>query len=374
MRPLRLVAIIATAMLACGGDSPGNPLDAGAAVGLAGSWQLESGVLFPAGDEIDAIDYIELVATTDSGRAGTGTVFGSSASGLLGCGPVLFAELESGSVAFEVPDLGVVLDVRALERPDDDVLLLTDSAGQTVELHRVEAIPDEARCVEASPIASVPLPIEADRSGLVPDGTALWYEAADGTWIPYNPADDTFGAAEAIPFTVGQFTHIHALQDADFWAHCGCGQNRSLRRLARDTGNTVDEVDTNTFSEPVNVRGIAFDGDSLLVTGNDPFSFESKILVVATSPGVPAELLSAKELGFRTQGLGLRGGQVWTITQALGSTLVRFDPVTGNVLDSAKLPRDLTATGAIAWIDDTAYVLGRFEPDGEESIIKLNVP
>jgi hypothetical protein len=371
-----LAPAIALALSAagCGGvtETPGPDASSGQpAASLAGTWEVvAAGGLFAPRSGVDAIEFVELIPSSDSATSGGGTAFGSAESGLTGCAQLTYAELSSGSVSLEVPALNV-RDVGLVEYVDADNVRITDGLSLVTELRRAAAIPDELSCNDTVVLAELPLPFAPEGfSGLVNDGTRLWYEAADETWIPLDPTDDTFGTPQPIPAGAGQFSHIHAHQEGDFWTHCGCGGSEDARRVSPADGSTIDNVDTTALPTTIGIRGIAVAGPDLILAGFDFSDRLDKLLVVETAPGVEPTLKDEVVPAFNIGPLTTRDTQVWMLSAVLGPSLVRFDPTTGAVRESVKLPPDLFVI-AFAWVDDIAYVLGSRADDPVSRLFKL---
>lgn len=376
MSRISIVFVGLVSLTACGGVDTEPLPDAAPPPSLAGTWQVQSGDLFALGNSgLDRVDFVELDPALDGARAGSGQLFASSESGLIACAPLVYSEPDGDAITLSVPQLSPP-DVRIVEHDGDDHAIVTDAFGNQSELVRVDEVPAASRCVEASidNMFDLPAPV-ASFTGLVNDGSRLWYEASDKTWIPFNPATNEFEAAVPVPTTAGQFTHIHAFQGGDFWTHCGCGGSESAKRINPTTGDTIDTVDTSGLPTTISVRGIAFDGTNLILAGFDFDGNGIKVLTINLGAN-PHTILSEVAPSFSSNTLGLHGSEIWTQTQALGINLVQFNPADGSVLRTIKMPDDVGISVfslAFTWFGNKVYAVGRRD-SGNDVMLEITVP
>lgn len=341
------LALLTIATMGCSGGG------GGARPALTGSWEYVSGALFP---EVGTLTYLELR------EDGTGEVFGTRASNLLGCGVFLFAPLSADVLQIDIP---------ALEQGDrlmryevtGDTLTLTDVEGAATRFTRTDAIPDASRCARATETGRAVLPdAPGSFTALTFDGTNFYYGTETDVILPVNAT--TFATGTPIT-TQGSFQHIFAMDGADFWAHCGCGGSPEAQRTT-PAGVVVDLVETGTggLAHDITIRAGTWDGSRLWLYG------EGDLLRV-NSGLEPDQLDSFIALDFEPEALAFEGGTMWGVVDAIGPVLISFDPLTGEVNRTITLPAAIQYRGVVV-TGSTAYLLA--EKGTEAEIVTVTIP
>ena len=320
--------------------------------GLAGIWERTGGTLQTfSGAEAR---YLTL------GPDGSGELTASGGDGpVLSCVSLNYARNTNQTIVLD--DWEQLVGTRVYRMAQDgDTLELTDPVGATAQFARASAVDPEADCeslVEAGRFTGLPDPDSS--SGLVFDGTDLWYtEENDQHLVSVNP--ETGATGTTLPLT---YTYVHAAQGADFWAHCNCGGSEEALRVTR-AGTTVDTVQTNEeLGEEISVEAIAYQGgaDALWLHGwND--ANEGRLMKVAAS-GEPDALVEAFDLDADIGGMTFAGNELWALNE-YAQTVMRIDVATGHVTGTFSLPDRTAWWHAIAAIGDQLFVLGEGNTQG----------
>jgi hypothetical protein len=323
--------------------------------GPQGVWQRASGTLFA--DQTDAQPDL-LALNADS----TGSLTLRSAdTGVLTCGSLLHATA-GPSLLLDLTQLSLGSRLLLFAQPDGNTLQLRDTAGATAAYGRVAAVPPELQCGTFTVNARFDgLPVVPDGfSGLAFDGTSLWYEQDNtGMVFPINPGTGVLGA----PIDLGvasQFTHVHAMQGADFWTHCGCGNNQSAERRTMAAA-TVDAVNTDTdLSDFIAIDAIAYDtvGNVLYLHG---FSFDRGIsrLLRVNSNAEPDVLLGAADFSLFLNSMTWDGANLWALVGSSPQAVIRIDVNAARAVATFAVPDNSVQWQGIAAVGSQLFLIGR---------------
>jgi hypothetical protein len=249
---------------------------------------------------------------------------------------------------------------------EGDTLSLSDAAGNTSTFERAAEVAPEFECKTFTENARFEgLPEPESFSGLAFDGTSLWYEEENTEMIQQvDPASGALGTP--VDLSSSQFSHVHAMQAGDFWAHCGCGGSQEAqRRTMADV--FVDEVDTeNDLGEEISVRGIAYDpaGARLWLQGSMREGARSGVLLEVDSDAEPDVLISTKELDVSLRSMTFDGTNFWGVSGSGGSQVViQFNP-NAQVLATYESPDNNINWIGIAAVAGQLYIVGESTGSG----------
>lgn len=341
---------------ACGGGGGGS-----AAATPVGAWQYQSGTLW-SDEGAGTLTFFEFHAD------GSGAVFSASGAGMLGCAPMVYAAVSDEVLFVDVP----ALELNRLYRwtLENDTLTLTDEQGRATVFARADEVAPQARCEVPVIAEEAPLPyIPEYFSGLVDDGSMLWYEDSTSRILSIDPASWSTGAS--FTFTSTQYRHVQTFQMGDFWSHCGCGGSQSVER--RTPGNVlVDTIDTDVdLGHRIGVRGAAWDGSSLWLSG---YSYDDAAthLLEVNSGAEPDVLVSALLIDAYLEGLSFDGTDFWALGWLMGPALVRIDVATGQITRTISLPDTHQWRGLVVR-PEAAFVLGLSEDYDQGTVLELTL-
>lgn|GEM_PF-807663 len=296
--------------------------------------------------------------------------FQKTGTGVLRCNQAFFATIDASSLIIEAPGLTDSTRLLHYQLTDANSLTLTDSRGASSTLTRVTEVPVEFQCQTLTILRTFENLLDPDGfTGLAYDGTLLWYEEEDNRLIhPFDPATGTFGPPVLLDNS--QFSHVHAMQGADFWAHCGCGNGEDVQRRTQ-ADVLVDTVNTNTdLGNQISVRGIAFDSTANVLWLHG-FSFNDRVnrFLRVNAEVEPDVLLEAVDFDVILTSIAFDGTNLWGILGfGPGQEIVQIDPATFQAIATFESPnpqvswRGIAATGT-----GTLFLLG--ETDSGQGII-----
>lgn len=291
----------------------------------------------------------------------------SEETDILGCqeGPYL---VDSVGFIAQLPDAYTAIILLA-EIGADGQLTLTADDGRTATATRVSDVPEEDRCgTLAVENTFENLPDPESFTGLAFDGNSLWYEEQNTRLVfPINPATGAAGA----PANLGgsQFSHVHAMQGADFWTHCGCGGSQEAQRRT-PAGAMVDEVDTDTdLGFEIGIRGIAYDavGNVLWLHGYSYDEGKASFLRV-NSNAEPDVLISQDAFDASINALAFDGTHLWAVVgYGEAARIVEINVGTFKAVKTYKNPDNTLQWRGIAATNGSLFLLG--EAIGNEGVI-----
>ena len=338
---LVLFATLAVAGVAvgCGGGSSSKTDDNGRA---AGHWQIQGSTTF---------GFVPNVTYLDLAKDGSALLNTSDpVMGAVSCGRLIFAVLNDKILSIQFPGGGV--NYFQYKR-SGSTLTLTDAFGAQTTFKSVASIPAASTCT-ALP-ASSPLYFPATNSptlGYGPhfagEGSRFWYfrNTYDVGW--YDLATGSTGGG----FLYGQMPD--AVQGATIWAE----NNDAIVRM--DTAGTV--VDTVTTSDPtigidLSINTATFDGTDLWLGGNTTNANRTNMWLKIDSGVEPDLLLSSGLLPSYPEGMAVRNGHLFVLSQSVGDTLIEIDPATGAPVQSYLMPPGPQYWQGLAIVNGTVYSL-----------------
>jgi hypothetical protein len=334
----------------------------GAAADPTGVWEFTGGTLFDS----TGLDGEFLVLEAD----GTGRANLSGGDGaVLTCAPLRYS-LGTGRTLV-LDDMNSVLGTRVYRSElEGDGLELVDALGRTARFARASAVDPDRDCrtlVSSALVKGLPQPNQP--SGLVYDGSELWYGEDDTERIvPVDPA--TGSAGPSVPLDGGW--HVHAaLGNGDFWGHCACGGSEEAGRVTR-AGQQVDLVETGReLGEELSVEAVAVDpatGVLWLYGWND--ANQGRLFRVDAS-GEPDVLLEAFDLDAYVTGMTFGGGSLW-LMNAEAQTVMRVDPATGQVTGTFLIPDRSAYWRGVAAVGGRLFFLG--DTGAEGALLAVEMP
>ncbi len=277
--------------------------------------------------------------------------------------PVLYQAFGGGNLYF-------------YEKTDDTVLTLTDNSGNTITLTEQDELPDEALCLEFSePTAFADLePEPVEETNLVWDGTSLWYEENESRKIyPVNPSTGEVGSAYDVS-AAGQYTHIHAYQAGEFWAHCHCG-NTNDAKLIDSAGAVSSTLNTDTdLSHEISIASMAFDGTYLWLFGQNETTDDYEFIKVDTSGPTLSGVFA---FNFDLEAITWDGTYFWAITDFYSHQfIIKINPDSAGFTSAAtyKVPYPGIEWKGIASVGSDIYFLGLDEAAVNKGVITKVTP
>lgn len=273
---------------------------------------------------------------------------------VVSCAPLNYSRDSNGTLVLD--DWGFVLGTRVYRFAlQGDNLQLVSAVGLTASFERASAVdPDEDCGSLAKGALFTGLPKPHQPSGLVFDGTELWYkeDSYDDRIVPVDPESGSPGAPLAL-----SNGHVHAAQGADFWTHCNCGGSEEAYRMTR--GNQiVDEVQTGLeLGEEMSVESIAFDASTGVLWLHGWNDANQGRLMKVDASAEPDVLLQAYDLDASVTGMSFGGSSLWALNQD-GQTVMRIDPATGQVVGTFLIPDRSANWRGIAAVGGQLFLLG----------------
>lgn len=289
-----------------------------------GVWRWVSGP--PRADTTDTYTESLVLAQDGSGRLHRR----ARSAGALECPPIAYARSLSATLTIDgYGEDGAELWRGRLIGPD--TLELSDAGGELTTFERATAVDPALECVplvETRRFTGLPAP--SDFTGLAFDGVQLWYTSKNSELVqPVDPASGTAGT----PVDIGSnYNQVHAVQGGDFWTHCWCGSNEVATRRSPG-GGEVDSVDTRAdLGDPLNLRALAFDAaaGALWLYGRVPDTEDGRLFRVLSDPE-PDQLQQGGPFATRLAALTFDGSLLSGLTEASPRSVVRIDPLAGNV-------------------------------------------
>jgi hypothetical protein len=323
----------------------------------SGIWAFDSGTIFDA----SGLEPLFLVLDAD----GTGRLNASGGDGgVITCASLAYSLGVNSTLVLDLPSFSEISATRVHPYTlGASTLELRDAAGRTGSFTRADAVDPAAECgtlTQAALFTGLPEP--SFFSGLAYDGANLRYEEDNtGNVFPVDPATGAAGTPILLDNT--QFTHVHAVQDGDFWTHCGCGGSEEAGRVTA-LDSLVDEVETESeLGDEIGVRAIAYDatGGVLWLHGSNDAG-QGRLLKVDAS-GEPDVLLTAFDLDAFLSGLAFDGTSLWGVN-FFGQSLVRIDPATGTATGNFRIPNTSATWSGVAVVDSELALLGATGTEG----------
>lgn len=346
--PLSFVAFIALSagFAGCGGGGGGG----GSSNGLKGTWEVIEGELFAA-------DGVEQLTHLDFGSDSRGRIHALEAStNVRACGAFLYSASSSGVVTIDSPGLNYG-DPGArilLWDRDGDLLTVSDQLGASATLQKVDEIPAEAQCLDAT-VREIPVPYDPQgyNKNFAFDGELLWYVTPDDRLIGFDPVVAT--TAQVIEPAPG---YPIASQNGDLWTMCNCGGDETVRRYELPS-TQIDQVylpDLVDFSFYPSSGGVNAGSLWISVYNYDDGTYHLLQIDAASEPPV----LVSETIGpLADRPFTFANDSRWVLSRLLGDSLSRIGPG-GLAEETLMLPTLPHSVLAIAGEDDgnVIYMLG----------------
>jgi hypothetical protein len=326
--------------------------------GLTGIWQRSSGSLF-ADQTSSQPEFLVLNAD------GTGNLnLREPNTGVLTCGG-LFHSTSEAALVLDLSQFGFGTPVLLTSQPDGSTLALREVGGDSATFTRAAAAGAQCSAFTVNARFDGLSVVPDGFSGLAFDGASLWYEEDNtGMVFPIDPATGVLGT----PVDLGsssQFTHVHAMQGTDFWAHCGCGGSQDAQRRTM-AGATVDSVDTETdLADRIGIRGIAYDGvgNVLFLHGRSANTGVQRLLRV-NSNAEPDVLLGAVDFPVPLRSMTWDGANLWAIVSFSPPVVIRVDVNTATATATYAVPDATVEWQGIAAVGSHLFLVGRKSDKG----------
>ena len=322
---------------------------------LSGVWHYSEGPLFESSGFVP--EFIVL------NQDGTGRMnLQTPQTKVLACGSFVYSRGMTPTLTIDLSgfSIGNGVQVFPYELEGENTLRLTDHTGEMTTFNRVEEVDPAFECGIVSKDSQFDnLPEPDGFTGLAYDGTSLWYEENNTRMIyPVNPLTGATGAP--VSLSGSQFSHVHAMQGDNFWAHCGCGGSQEAQRRTM-ADMEVDEVDTGTdLGDEISIRGIAYDetGNVLWLQG---FSFDEGIrkLLKVNSNLEPDVLISSVELNISLSSMAWDGTHLWGLASSFPQVIVKINPNTAQSIGTFSIPDTSVQWYGIASVSTQLFLIGR---------------
>jgi hypothetical protein len=234
-----------------------------------------------------------------------------------------------------------------------DVLTISDETG-TSNFDRVTAVEAAADCaplVETSRLTDVPPPDSSPFFQLVFDGTNVVYRSGN---VPLAINAST-GAPATPPAFFSNYAFPYALEGADLWSGCACGNVNDTVRAA--AGAEVDRVNTNDFGASfINGLAVSQAGRLHVLANAVPPATDRKLLLIDTS-AEPDTLISSVSTDLSVTGLAFDGTSMWGFHSPT-ETVLRIDTGTGQASGTFSIPDAETRWTHLAAAPDKLFLLG----------------
>lgn len=360
-RTVRAVSLCLILGAGCGDDG-GDPAapdggaepDGGDERTLLGTWVVTGGPLLTLPGAEQLVQSVGLILDDD----GTGfAVFLDVTGQATNCAPI-FHTASADSL---------VIDYGAGLAPFGRVLTIDDHGGDSVALHDEDGrVLFLARPRDGLPEVVCTELVELARHDDLPaaDGFTKELEIDGGTAFYVDDDNSMFQINLATGEVGSKITNLNAMpvarQDASFWTHCACGGSEDATLIAPG-GSAQDTVSTDTLGQQIQIDIGAVDGAGTLWLGGNGNDGVRRILKITTT-GEPDVLVATIEVptSLFPQSLAFDGTSLWAVAQVgLGSTVLRFDADTGEVLGSFAPPTvDRVFWHSLAIHDGRAFMLG----------------
>jgi hypothetical protein len=344
-----------------GGDGDADPQTTSLNEGVAGVWRLSDG------DSVHGFDTEDL-KYLQFNSDGTGMLVYEHEFGLLANPEFLYAVINEDTISIDFPWNTMVMfsaNLYMYTRSDSGALEVSDAHGNTLRFTSESAIPDSMIMEEVEGFTDYPdLEIEPDSpSGLVYDGTLLWFEEDyTRTVYPFDPVRGTLdsdpSAGRELSFA-GQYTHIKSYQGASFWTTCHCGANEEAARVNEMNGSEIDRIDTDgDLGDPMSVSALAWDGTHLWVEGRR--DADNKNSLYKVDANAEPDLLIAIYESINLNALAFDGTDFWGLSFYHGSKLVRFELTASriSVLASYEIPDSTINWNGLEVVGNDIFLLG----------------
>ncbi len=362
-------------------DQPDPPHSGTTLRELSGLWLLESGSMMS--DFVAGLATFTITADVTAiriGNDGTGNVWlRDRLTGTKDCvqAYVIFDDTD-GSLAFDFAaekTTDVIFNV-ALERytyvypfvtVENGWLGIADAEGQIAIFSNQVSLPGDVTCDQFDIAATYDVPSPQYFGDLVYYVDQLIFNSNQGQIEAFDLLTDTLGS----PLGPTSSRLVQTAQSWFFWTHCGCGGSRDafMRNLASvfDTVSSEDEM-----GGPITFRAMAYlpTTDRLWLHGR-PFEGQYGQFFIMDTSGEPDVIDDTIAFNRDLRGLAFDGTDLWGIVTVASQSVVRIDPLTGDVLQSFEVPDvDVSWSGIESVGGEHLYMLGT-DLEGNGVLYKL---
>jgi hypothetical protein len=326
---LRHALWLPLAVTACksGDDGGGDDTDAvdtddvdATAIDLEGTWQTTDGDVF-ADRGLGDVGFVtfERVSGHDAGFL---RLYAEEPdSHALNCPQEIWGVAASGTltVSADGGEGGGGPDLFLVDQPDADTLVITDVYGVAQTLTRVDAVAPDSVCGSVEVTADTTFDVASDYwSNLLWDGAHLSVGLDAGGVATLNLATAEVGTPVDFGYS---YEHLQVFQGDDGWGHCACGGSTEIARTSPG-GTQVDLIEFEPdLGIEMGVRGAAWDGTHLWVSGYGRDDAHGHVLEV-DSEAEPDVLVADHVTPLASQPLVFHDGALYVLT---GQRVVRLD-------------------------------------------------
>jgi hypothetical protein len=364
MAPYRALLLCALVASGCDDDDGGRVVDADGDAGpgsdtdagpdtLFGDWNIVAGEILP-GLGIDAESLSYRFDADGNGRV----VF--RAFGLENCLPI-YAAVGDDRLAVDFAASAIPLArIYTISHLDGDSLTLFDDEGHVLLMERPTDDSPAPACESLEQLALIddlPKPVFGYGSDLEFDGTDLFYVS--------DVSDDDGYLQRSVDPDTGEVTNIELNGDVfisawksggQFWTLSGSGGNTDTDLIDSDSLN--DTVDTTDLGEPINIGGMAADGNTIYLQGTNADG--SLLLKVATGsePDILTDTVELPATFTTTPSLAFDGSSLWALHNVVTTVLVQIDPDSGELLGHWQVADQTARWSNVAVEDGRMFLLG----------------
>ncbi|MCA9256986.1 MAG: hypothetical protein KDA33_15160 [Phycisphaerales bacterium] len=352
-------------------DAPNDPNNEPPARDIKGVWKRTSGrlsIVDPFFGDIEFVSFDETGVMRLSIR--------DSRTNVLHCQDAVFSRLSDdtiimdGGFDFFVDRAYFGTRVALLDMADDDSLnLRDDTRGESAAFERVAEIPEVSLCNSLTKVADFKeLDEPGGGTGLVFDGTSLWYTRRDDSMtIPVNPENGDAGLGHI--FT-SSFRVAQAIQDGKFWLSCNCGSS-TVAELKTTADVVEEQVSVTEVGFDFDTDAIAFDDvlDELWMFGFDRDNNRS-VFVRMDATQEPDVVLDVFEFSYFFDSIAHDGEFLYGLDGDLLS-IIQIDPQTGKAVATFPLPDERVDWRALEFVDGDFFVLGEEFDSNDGRLIRL---
>jgi hypothetical protein len=333
-----------------------NDNSSSTATNVVGVWQCTSGELV-AGDTSE-LKYLEL--DTDGSAA---VYLQDPDTYALTCYSGIFTQPSNTAMLLSADGLTDGSELLLIEQPAADTLTLTSDDAEA-DFARGTAVPDDLLCREFTVKNTFEgLPSPGSWTGLVNDGTQLWY-TVDST-DALQPVNPTTGAPGTQVVFSTAYQQLQAYEAGAFWLHCACGGSQDAQLLTA-TETLVDQLDTGTdLGDEISIRSIAANPAQhvLWIFGDGATDGKNRVLTVDSSTKT---VLATHYFEPIVTGMTWDGTHLWlVVAPSLQSALksgpqwiLEVDPTTCKAVHTYATPNSQVRWQAVASNGSTLFLLG----------------
>lgn len=353
---LTVSGLIVHVLCGCGADNGSAP----APVDITGTWQQVGGPCFGATDGADIAEsgltlFLDFGDTQKAGRH-----LRDPENGLVDCLGALYTFTTDGLLLFSAePRHSALLKV---ERPAENTLVLTDADRQAAVFARHPRLPDSMSCREVTVLNRYDLPIDIDiyDSGLVFDGSLLWFtERQKAKLIAVDPETGELATSREVQMTKAPVAH--GAEGGDLWRLGAGSLSMAAYRIGPDE-DVRDSISGAEIGHPLAIRYLACDPASgTLLIGQGACGGQA-FLRIDTRAEPDRLLASAYVAGIGLEAMTCLGPRILAVCRDQPNFVVELDPVTFRAAATWDVFDPTIEVLAIAATGERVFLLGH-EPE-----------